>query len=255
MPDDTNAQKIQAFNQTRTAAGAQLPPGQQPAVVNPSAHMSVADIQLLLQDPATLTPEEALRRQALATKENLRIAEEERRKQEEAILAQARKEANVGDVVKTEVTRGLRSANQRTQPAQRWAASRPTPGGIATLLILIGVFLMAIVPVDNQGNTRLKLLWLTITGKTHLSYAGQSASTTSPSVLPLGNTPSPLPTPSPFPFPSPSPIPKPSVGAVTSGGATTGGGADFGNQNLQGGGANFGATLPAGVNLFGLLGL
>lgn len=39
-----------------------------------------------------------------------------------------------------------------------WAASRPTPGGILVILLVIFIFLWLIIPV-NGSNTRAKLLW------------------------------------------------------------------------------------------------
>lgn len=211
MPDDTNAQKIASFNQRKTvagAAGAQSPPlSSQPAqVVTPNYKMSVADIQLLQQmqdDPSKLSNEDLLRAQALSTKDNLEKAEAARKKAERDRIEQARKEGKLRDVVQSEVQRGLRATGEKTTPAMNWIANRPTPGGIATILIIIGIFLLAIVPVDNQGNTRLKLIWLTLTGKTHIAgpappiispgqQAGQSfTSSTTQQPLNTGVTPVP----------------------------------------------------------------
>ncbi len=66
----------------------------------------------------------------------------------------------------------------------RWAAGRagaledrvaqmPTPGGIGPLLITLIVLVWAIVAVNNQGMTRLQLLWYTVTGRTRLSTERQ----------------------------------------------------------------------------------
>ena len=88
-----------------------------------------------------------------------------------------RREGKLKDVALAEGQRALRAAGNKTSPMATWLANRPTPGGIGTLLAVILVFLMAIVPVDNQGNTRLKLLWLTLTGKTSFNYVGQVGST------------------------------------------------------------------------------
>jgi hypothetical protein len=49
-----------------------------------------------------------------------------------------------------------------------WADTLPTPGGIGLLLIVIGFFLFAIVPV-NGTQTRLSLIFLTLFGHTKLS--------------------------------------------------------------------------------------
>jgi hypothetical protein len=172
MADDTNAQKIHQFNAQQKASGAQAatPQATPVAVVNPTAKMSVNDIQLLLADPATLSKEDLLRRQALATKENLRIAEEEKKKLDDAARKKALEQRDARKLLTGEAVNLGTSIADRASPVGNWLASKPTPGGIATLLILICVFLIAIVPVNAQGDTRLKLLWLTLTGKTHIDY-------------------------------------------------------------------------------------
>lgn len=43
-----------------------------------------------------------------------------------------------------------------------------TPGGIALILIAIFILIFAIVPVNDQGDTRLYLMWLTLMGQTTL---------------------------------------------------------------------------------------
>lgn len=194
MADDTNTQKIAQFNQRR-AAGAQVAPlaNNPTPVVTPSYRMSVNDIQLLQKmqdDPNSLTNEEKLRAQALATKDNLQKAEDDRKAREEQEREDAKARGDVKAVIQSEVSKGLRATSQRTSPAMNWFANRPTPGGIATLLVLIGIFLMAIVPVDNQGNTRLKLIWLTLTGKTHFeAFGGGAGGTFGPGSQNQPNTP------------------------------------------------------------------
>lgn len=49
-----------------------------------------------------------------------------------------------------------------------WASSWPTPGGIGLLLVILFVLLWALIPVDDQGYTRLQLLWFTLMGRTQL---------------------------------------------------------------------------------------
>lgn len=44
---------------------------------------------------------------------------------------------------------------------QEWIASRPTPGGIMVILLVIFIFLWLIVPVNGQY-TRAQLLWMTV---------------------------------------------------------------------------------------------
>ena len=49
--------------------------------------------------------------------------------------------------------------------ANQTAAHFPTPGGIMPLVFILVVLLWAIVPVGANGATRLKLLWLVLTGQ------------------------------------------------------------------------------------------
>jgi hypothetical protein len=185
MAVSANAQKIKAFNtkatqQQQSAMGGQQsqPQPQQTVtpVVTPSASMGVGDIQLLMADPSTLSQEQLLRRDALATKENLKKADELKKKQEADARAQALRERNARKVVTGELQNAITTGMDATTPVGRWLEARPKPGGIATLLIIIAVFLLAIVPVNSNGDTRLKLIWLTLTGKTYIDYS-QSGST------------------------------------------------------------------------------
>ncbi len=85
-----------------------------------------------------------------------------------------------------QIQHGIRTIQKTTEPATTWMTNLPTPGGIATLLIIILVFLMAIVPSqevadpNNPGKyiyyTRLNLLWLTILGRTSLKPHNSSGS-------------------------------------------------------------------------------
>lgn len=134
-----------------------------------NSKLSTDDIILLQKDVNLLTPDEVIRRKALETKENLRIAEEAKRKQEQDAEDLALKEGRFVDVAKSELQRSLRTGGKLTAPAVNWFERVPTPGGIATLLIIIAIFLMAIIPVDSSGHTRLMLIWLSLTGKTHIA--------------------------------------------------------------------------------------
>src|SRR5260221_6493124 len=42
---------------------------------------------------------------------------------------------------------------------------------MAAIVLILVFFVLAIIPVDASGNTRLYLLWLTLTGKTHGSWS------------------------------------------------------------------------------------
>jgi hypothetical protein len=55
--------------------------------------------------------------------------------------------------------------------AQDRVSRRPTPGGIAVLVIVLLILVWAVIPVNTQNGvqyTRLGLLWLTLTGKTYI---------------------------------------------------------------------------------------
>lgn len=55
----------------------------------------------------------------------------------------------------------------RNDPARRWInwiATRPTPGGIMLMLAAVLFFVFAIVPVGPNGETRLFMIWKSLTG-------------------------------------------------------------------------------------------
>jgi hypothetical protein len=192
----SNANTITNFNQNAQQQQAnQANPAQQqpaPSPISVNSKMSIADIALMQKDPATLTPDEKIRRKALETKTNLQQIEDQKAAAEQAAQEKDRKEGNQQKVVMHEVGSALKYANGH--PAKLWFENAPTPGGIDVLLIIIFVFLLAIVPVDTKGNTRLYLMWLTLTGKTHLSYSdtgttsATTAATTSTTAAPVQAT-------------------------------------------------------------------
>ena len=177
-----NAQKIQQFNQANKQN--QPPPNQpagnpspnqpqqkmpvQPTALKINSRMSVSDIALLQKDPATLSKEEVIRRTALETKETLREKEEAEEKQRQDKLEADRKAGRFAAVGRAETLRGIRAIDKGTAEQRAWIMRAPTVGGIGALLAIIVLFLMAVVPVDKSGNTRLFLIWLTLTGKTNL---------------------------------------------------------------------------------------
>ncbi len=64
----------------------------------------------------------------------------------------------------------LDGVNNRVNPVKDWIAAQPTPGGVFALLLFIGFFALAFMPVDQQGHTRLYLMWQTILNRTHMLY-------------------------------------------------------------------------------------
>lgn len=201
MTDETKSEKIKKFNedaqkqqQAKAAQAQNLPPAQ--VNVIPMATMSAADIALIQKAQAgqQLTQEEQIRLKALETKQNLQAAESAKKKAAE----EERKNAAFQKKAILETGAAVSQLATPLEPAVNWFANVPTPGGLATILIILVVFVLAIVPVDASGTTRLKLVWLTLTGKTHLKYeedkafggggsgdfGSQSASPTTPGQLP-----------------------------------------------------------------------
>lgn len=178
MGDETKSEKIKKFNedaqkqqQAKAAQAQNLPPAQ--VNVIPTATMSAADIALIQKAQAgqQLTQEEQIRLKALETKQNLQAAEAAKKKAAE----EERKNAAFQKKAILETGNAVSQLATPLEPAVNWFANVPTPGGLATILIILIVFVLAIVPVDASGTTRLKLVWLTLTGKTHLKYEEDKA--------------------------------------------------------------------------------
>lgn len=70
---------------------------------------------------------------------------------------------------------------EQTEGVRTWLKNVPTPGGIATVLLILIFFTLAVIPVDKSGTTRLKLLWLVLTGKTHMQYQENESKISPPS--------------------------------------------------------------------------
>lgn len=67
------------------------------------------------------------------------------------------------------IAEGQEAIANSVSPFTQWLAKQPTPGGVATIFVILMFFLFAIVPVNERGDTRLKLIWFTLTSKTKLS--------------------------------------------------------------------------------------
>lgn len=81
-----------------------------------------------------------------------------------------RQEAN-----KTALQQTLDTPGGIARRTSNWLASAPTPGGIGVLILALLFFLWAIVPVNAAGDTRLKLLWYTLIGRTQFTEDTQVA--------------------------------------------------------------------------------
>lgn len=153
--------KIEAFN-ARAAELQKAAPT--PAV--PSIPPDASGEDILTAPPESLSTAQRIERQATQTSTDLANAERQR---EIAERARQQAEGKAIDKVQQSGSDTVKGALDTMQPPIRWLESIPTPMGIGAILALIVVFLMAVVPVDTAGNTRLKLIWYTITGKTHLA--------------------------------------------------------------------------------------
>jgi hypothetical protein len=100
-----------------------------------------------------------------------RESKEERsaRLAEEKAIKEAEAEAIATRKAQLQVAESALSAPTGVvRQATNWLGSAPTPGGIGALLLALLFFLWVIVPVNEQGDTRLKLLWYTLIGRTRI---------------------------------------------------------------------------------------
>lgn len=159
--------KLEDFNK-RAEEARNTPPEQggiQPAGV-PAA--VTAEQKKIIDTPdEQLSNAERVEKKALQTEAELKREEREReakereRQQEEKSRIQRLQDAG---------RNASNAALDALEPPVRWMERVPTPFGLGVILFIAIVFILAIVPVDAAGNTRLKLIWLTISGKTHLLY-------------------------------------------------------------------------------------
>jgi cation transport ATPase len=100
--------------------------------------------------------EEEKRRQAEEEEEQQRIEEEQQRQRD--ILSNS-----------------LDAPAVITRRGAAWLSSAPTPGGVGMLLLALIMFLWIIVPVNAAGDTRAKLLFYTLTGRTKFNQQYEAA--------------------------------------------------------------------------------
>lgn len=99
-------------------------------------------------------------------------AAREQAEQAEAEAEQARLEAEAN---KTALQQALDTPGGLARRTSNWLSSAPTPGGIGMLVLALLFFLWAIIPVNSAGDTRLKLLWYTLIGRTQFTESTQIA--------------------------------------------------------------------------------
>lgn len=114
---------------------------------------------------AAPTPEEEeeTRRTGLV-KAHEELEAEAKREQEAA----AKKQAEKDKTIKGLVTGGANNVVGAVQPLADRVSNLSTVGGIALLLVILAILLFVIVQVNAKGDTRLKLLWYMLNGKTKL---------------------------------------------------------------------------------------
>jgi hypothetical protein len=102
-----------------------------------------------------------------AEKRKLDQIEEEKQKQQEQ---EERDKQDTLNKIGNKIQEGQEVVISNLSPFVQWLGKQPTPGGVATVFIVLLFFLFAVIPVNANGDTRLKLIWLTLTGKTSMHY-------------------------------------------------------------------------------------
>jgi hypothetical protein len=97
------------------------------------------------------------------------------REEQERVEAEAEAERERAEANKTALQQALDTPGGIARRTSNWIASAPTPGGIGVLVLALLFFLWAIVPVNAAGDTRLKLLWYTLIGRTQFTESTQVA--------------------------------------------------------------------------------
>lgn len=143
----------------------------------PAAPGQAAPTTVLPPGPKVSKPSPQQKAQADAVKQQQRREESALKAQQQT---QQRFEQQATQIGIKAVSGGVQELGQNLSNMgdrlSSWADSVPTPGGIGLLLVVIFLFLWAIVPV-NGGNTRLQLLWKTLTGRTRMTASPDAGGT------------------------------------------------------------------------------
>jgi hypothetical protein len=157
MADDTKGTKISNFNASANTNGGAIIGGATPQA----------------PPPPQLSKGELVKQQASQTAAKKQADKEAADKAAEQAAEQARQQ-DLLTQVGAKIGEGQDAIAGAAAPAVNWLANQPTPGGVLTVFLILVFFLLAVTPVNKNGDSRLKLLWLTITGKTHLDYSGNT---------------------------------------------------------------------------------
>ncbi len=117
-----------------------------------------------------ITTEQAIQGKAQETKQARTQQKQQAQEQAEEDKQQAQQTQHALKQATTVVSEAGKPISDKVDTAKKWLTSIPTPGGILTILLVIALIVLAISPIDSTGMTRLKLMWLTLTGKTQLDY-------------------------------------------------------------------------------------
>lgn len=135
---------------------------------------------------ATTEAKEAARIEAMKTKlqqraEKAGAADEERLARERAKVEQAhvteqerkreaalREQQSQSQRLKHAAGNAASKVGESVQPTLDKVAALHTVGGIGLLLLVLALLIFTVVPVNEAGDTRLKLLWAMLNGNAHL---------------------------------------------------------------------------------------
>lgn len=98
--------------------------------------------------------------------------EQEKKLQEETekeLQSQKERNANIVQLAGTHAEKVSNSINDAVETPRTWVENLPHPGGITAIIAILMFFVFAVIPVNVDGDTRLKLLWLTMIGRTTLT--------------------------------------------------------------------------------------
>jgi hypothetical protein len=167
MATTNNASTISSYNTKQAAM-----PKQEPATGPHGATKQASGKQTTPDD--NTTNQQQIAKKATQTRDQLAIDQKQADKEQALLKAEQEKQANLAQQAALRANEAIAKVGEKAAPGINWVSHLPTPGGIAVLVIVLLFFLFAVTPVNTNGDTRLKLLWLTITGKTHLAYSGSS---------------------------------------------------------------------------------
>lgn len=124
--------------------------------------------------------ENIIAQKAMQTQDAIAAQDAKAKRERQQLLDKQEKETRHTAQHVGTATEGLsESIADTTSPYLTWFSRVQTPGGILTMVLILLFFLFAVTPVNKSGDTRLKLLWLTLTGKTSLDYGNQNPNTSS----------------------------------------------------------------------------